>query len=98
MQCLSHTRGLRDYCLLKSYRQEKFSKEDAKLTEGMFLSLAVSSSSDDTSFLIAPCLLASAFSQVLSGLWDENEGDTSVNPRHFYNLFKEVVPYFSGYR
>lgn len=35
MQCLSHTRGLRDYCLLKLYRQEKFSKEDAKLTEGV---------------------------------------------------------------
>lgn len=36
VQCLSHTRGLRDYCLLKPYRQEKFIKEDAKLTEGMF--------------------------------------------------------------
>lgn len=35
VQCLSHTRGLRDYCLLKPYRQEKFIKEDAKLTEGM---------------------------------------------------------------
>ncbi|XP_070825089.1 ubiquitin carboxyl-terminal hydrolase 21 [Chaetodon trifascialis] len=71
VQCLSHTRGLRDYCLLKPYRQEKFSKEDAKLME--------------------------AFSQVLSGLWDENEADTVVNPRQFYNLFKEAVPYFSGY-
>ncbi|KAM3618056.1 uncharacterized protein V6R79_014556 [Siganus canaliculatus] len=70
VQCLSHTRGLRDYCLLKPYRQEKFSQEEAKLME--------------------------AFSQVLSGIWDENEGDT-VNPRQFYSIFKEAVPYFSGY-
>lgn len=34
VQCLSHTRGLRDYCLLKRYTQEKFANEDAKLTEG----------------------------------------------------------------
>lgn len=39
-----------------------------------------------------------AFSQVLSGLWDVNEGDVVVNPRQFYNIFKEAVPYFSGYR
>uniref|UniRef100_A0A3B4WC34 ubiquitinyl hydrolase 1 n=1 Tax=Seriola lalandi dorsalis TaxID=1841481 RepID=A0A3B4WC34_SERLL len=71
VQCLSHTRGLRDYCLVQSYRHEKFSKEEAKLME--------------------------AFSQVLSGLWDVNEGDTVVNPRQFYNIFKEAVPYFSGY-
>ncbi|KAF0036224.1 hypothetical protein F2P81_011536 [Scophthalmus maximus] len=71
VQCLSHTRGLRDYCLLKSHIHEKFSKEEAKLME--------------------------AFSQVLSGLWDVNDGDTVVNPRQFYNIFKEVVPYFSGY-
>ncbi|KAE8293525.1 Rho-related GTP-binding protein RhoA-C [Larimichthys crocea] len=71
VQCLSHTCGLRDYCLLKRYTQEKFSKEDAKLME--------------------------AFTQVLSGLWDENEGGRVVNPRQFYNLFKEAVPYFSGY-
>lgn len=37
VQCLSHTRGLRDYCLLKRYRQEKFANEDAKLTEGTVL-------------------------------------------------------------
>uniref|UniRef100_A0A3Q3X040 ubiquitinyl hydrolase 1 n=1 Tax=Mola mola TaxID=94237 RepID=A0A3Q3X040_MOLML len=72
VQCLSHTRGLRDYCLLKLHRQEKFTKEEAKLTE--------------------------AFSQVLLGLWNENEGDTAINPRQFYNLFKEAVPYFSGYQ
>uniref|UniRef100_A0A671URI1 ubiquitinyl hydrolase 1 n=1 Tax=Sparus aurata TaxID=8175 RepID=A0A671URI1_SPAAU len=71
VQCLSHTCGLRDYCLLKLYKKEKFSKEDAKLTE--------------------------AFSQVLLGLWNENEGETVVNPRQFYNFFKEAVPYFSGY-
>uniref|UniRef100_A0A3B3Y825 ubiquitinyl hydrolase 1 n=1 Tax=Poecilia mexicana TaxID=48701 RepID=A0A3B3Y825_9TELE len=42
VQCLSHTCVLRNYCLLKSYKHEKFSKEEA-------------------------------------------------------NVFKEVVPYFSGY-
>uniref|UniRef100_A0A3Q1JGR0 ubiquitinyl hydrolase 1 n=1 Tax=Anabas testudineus TaxID=64144 RepID=A0A3Q1JGR0_ANATE len=71
VQCLSHTHGLRDYCLLRSYRHEKFSKEEPKLME--------------------------AFAQVLSGLWDVNEGDTVVNARQFYNIFKEVVPYFTGY-
>lgn len=34
VQCLSHTRGLRDYCLLKSYKHDKFSKEEPRLTEG----------------------------------------------------------------
>uniref|UniRef100_A0A3Q3JR03 ubiquitinyl hydrolase 1 n=1 Tax=Monopterus albus TaxID=43700 RepID=A0A3Q3JR03_MONAL len=72
VQCLSHTCGLRDYCLLRSYRHEKFSKEDAKLME--------------------------AFSQVLLDLWDVSERDTAVNPRHFYNIFKEAVPHFSGYQ
>ncbi|XP_077369677.1 ubiquitin carboxyl-terminal hydrolase 21 [Festucalex cinctus] len=71
VQCLSHTRGLRDYCLLKSYRHDKFSKEEPRLTE--------------------------AFSQVLSGLWDTKEDDTVVNPRQFYNIFRDAVPYFSGY-
>ncbi|XP_034028420.1 ubiquitin carboxyl-terminal hydrolase 21-like [Thalassophryne amazonica] len=71
VQCLSHTRGLRDYCLHKSYRQERFSKEEAKLMD--------------------------AFHQVLSGLWDVNGSGTVVNPRQFYSVFKEVVPYFSGY-
>ncbi|XP_061668545.1 ubiquitin carboxyl-terminal hydrolase 21 isoform X1 [Syngnathoides biaculeatus] len=71
VQCLSHTRGLRDYCLLKSYRHDKFSKEEPRLTE--------------------------AFSQVLSGLWNTKEEDTIVNPRQFYNIFRDAVPYFSGY-
>uniref|UniRef100_A0A3B5KDC9 ubiquitinyl hydrolase 1 n=1 Tax=Takifugu rubripes TaxID=31033 RepID=A0A3B5KDC9_TAKRU len=71
VQCLSHTCGLRDYVLLKRYRQEKCAKEDAKLTE--------------------------AFSQVLTGLWEEAEAVSVVNPRQFYNVFKEAVPYFSGY-
>ncbi|XP_054644516.1 ubiquitin carboxyl-terminal hydrolase 21 [Dunckerocampus dactyliophorus] len=71
VQCLSHTRGLRDYCLLRCYRHERFSKEEARLTE--------------------------AFSQVLSGLWDAKEEDMVVNPRQFYNIFKDAVPYFSGY-
>lgn len=43
-------------------------------------------------------VLVPAFSQVLSGLWDVNEGDTVVNPRQFYSIFKEAVPHFSGYR
>ncbi|XP_053704356.1 ubiquitin carboxyl-terminal hydrolase 21 [Synchiropus splendidus] len=71
VQCLSHTGDLRDYCLLKSYRHDKFSREEAKLTE--------------------------AFSQVLSGLWRENDCGADVNPRRFYNLFREAVPHFSGY-
>ncbi|PWA28682.1 hypothetical protein CCH79_00014814 [Gambusia affinis] len=71
VQCLSHTCVLRNYCLLKSYKHEKFSKEEAKLME--------------------------SFSQVLSGLWDVREGDTVVNPRQFYSVFKAAVPYFSGY-
>ncbi|KAI4823489.1 hypothetical protein KUCAC02_012072 [Chaenocephalus aceratus] len=62
VQCLSHTRGLRDYSLLKSYRDDKFSKEETKLME--------------------------AFSQVLSGLWDVNEGDRVVNPRQFTTFLK----------
>ncbi|MED6244741.1 hypothetical protein ATANTOWER_022963 [Ataeniobius toweri] len=33
VQCLSHTRVLRNYCLLKSYKHEKFSKEEAKLMD-----------------------------------------------------------------
>ncbi|KAM9785613.1 ubiquitin carboxyl-terminal hydrolase 2 [Neosynchiropus ocellatus] len=72
VQCLSHTGDLRDYCLLKSYRHDRFSKEEAKLTE--------------------------AFSQVLSGLWSEDDCGADVNPRRFYSLFKEAVPHFSGYR
>ncbi|XP_005808731.1 ubiquitin carboxyl-terminal hydrolase 21-like [Xiphophorus maculatus] len=71
VQCLSHTCVLRNYCLLKSYKHEKFSKEEAKLME--------------------------SFSQVLSGLWDVREGDTVVNPRQFYSVFKAAVPYFNGY-
>uniref|UniRef100_A0A3P9DQF5 ubiquitinyl hydrolase 1 n=1 Tax=Maylandia zebra TaxID=106582 RepID=A0A3P9DQF5_9CICH len=71
VQCLSHTCGLRGYCLLRSYKHEKFSKEEAKLME---------------------------FSKVLSGLWDVNEGDKVVNPRQFYNVFTEAVPYFNGYQ
>lgn len=39
-----------------------------------------------------------AFSQVLTGLWDESEAESVVNPRQLYNVFKEAVPYFSGYR
>uniref|UniRef100_A0A3Q3BBU0 ubiquitinyl hydrolase 1 n=1 Tax=Kryptolebias marmoratus TaxID=37003 RepID=A0A3Q3BBU0_KRYMA len=33
VQCLSHTRVLRNYCLLKSYKHEKYSKEEAKLMD-----------------------------------------------------------------
>lgn len=56
------------------------------------------STSSCSPLVIASWLCTPAFSQLLSGLWDENEGDTAVNPRQFYNLFKEAVPYFSGYR
>nr|XP_024000702.1 ubiquitin carboxyl-terminal hydrolase 21-like [Salvelinus alpinus] len=73
VQCLSHTRGLRDYCLVKAYRQEMCSREEPHLME--------------------------AFSQVLLGLWDVNEENynTEVNPGKFYSVFKDAVPYFSGY-
>uniref|UniRef100_A0A8C6L5I8 Ubiquitin carboxyl-terminal hydrolase n=1 Tax=Nothobranchius furzeri TaxID=105023 RepID=A0A8C6L5I8_NOTFU len=71
LQCLSHTHVLRNYCLLKSYKCEKFSKDEAKLME--------------------------AFSRVLSGLWDRAKGEKVVNPHQFYSIFKETVPYFSGY-
>lgn len=101
VQCLSHTRGLRDYCLLKPYKQEKFSKDDAKLMEGRrsyHLPLILDYPTLFSRFLTFAPRSAAAFSQVLSGLWDENEGDTVVNPRQFYSLFKEAVPYFSGYR
>ncbi|XP_056157698.1 ubiquitin carboxyl-terminal hydrolase 21 [Lampris incognitus] len=40
IQCLSHTRGLRDYCLLRFYRTEKNSKEEAKLMEAFSQVLA----------------------------------------------------------
>lgn len=103
MQCLSHTRGLRDYCLLKLYQREKFPKEDAKLTDGTCVSVClcvrVRALLPVISHLTsASWFCAAAFHQVLSGLWDENQGDAAMNPQQFYSLFKEVVPYFSGYR
>lgn len=66
--------------------------------EGMFLSPAVPFSFHVMFSSFHPCLPVPAFSHVLSGLWDANEEDTVVNPRQFYNIFKEAVPYFSGYR
>lgn len=105
VQCLSHTCGLRDYCLLKSYKHEKFSKEEAKLMEGAFPLLSLLSSLCLSSCVRFSCFLLvsgflpmPAFSKVLSGLWGVNEGETVVNPRQFYNVFTEAVPYFSGYR
>ncbi|XP_010863787.1 ubiquitin carboxyl-terminal hydrolase 21 isoform X2 [Esox lucius] len=77
VQCLSHTRALRDYCLVKAYRQEMCSREDPALME--------------------------EFCQVLWGLWDVNNNNnnimssTEVNPGKFCRIFKEAVPYFSGY-
>ncbi|KAK6304042.1 hypothetical protein J4Q44_G00264960 [Coregonus suidteri] len=73
VQCLSHTRDLRDYCLVKAYRQEMCTREEPQLME--------------------------AFSQVLLGLWDVNKENhnTEVNPGKFYSIFKDAVPYFSGY-
>ncbi|XP_036386600.1 ubiquitin carboxyl-terminal hydrolase 21 [Megalops cyprinoides] len=41
--------------------------------------------------------LMNAFTQVLADLWDVNRTDAPVNPGKFYNVFKESVPYFSGY-
>ncbi|CDQ92888.1 unnamed protein product [Oncorhynchus mykiss] len=43
--------------------------------------------------------LMEAFSQVLLSLWDVNEENhnTEVNPGKFYSIFKDAVPYFSGY-
>lgn len=38
------------------------------------------------------------FSKVLAGLWECDGGETTVNPGKFYHVFKESVPYFSGYR
>uniref|UniRef100_A0A8C4ZGS2 ubiquitinyl hydrolase 1 n=1 Tax=Gadus morhua TaxID=8049 RepID=A0A8C4ZGS2_GADMO len=70
VQCLSHTPGLRDYCLLKTFRQEKSSKEEAKLMEGTL--------STHQAILTTMLLF-------------------EVNPRQFYSIFKETVPYFSGY-
>lgn len=40
VQCLSHTRGLRDYCLVRAYVQEKFSREEPKLVEAFSKVLA----------------------------------------------------------
>lgn len=113
VQCLSHTRGLRDYCLLKRYRQEKFANEDAKLTEGTVVVPALPLDLLPHRFslcftlhllilfllhFVAPYVPAPAFSQVLTGLWDENEVESAINPRQLYSVFKEAVPYFSGYR
>lgn len=104
VQCLSHTCGLRGYCLLRSYKHEKFSNEEAKLMEGAFPLLPALSSLSllpvrFSRFLLVSVFLAiPAFSKVLSGLWDVNEGDKVVNPRQFYNVFTEAVPYFNGYR
>ncbi|XP_066529105.1 ubiquitin carboxyl-terminal hydrolase 21 [Hoplias malabaricus] len=41
--------------------------------------------------------LMNEFTKVLEGLWDVNRGDSTVNPGKFYHVFKEAVPYFSGY-
>ncbi|KAJ8259166.1 hypothetical protein COCON_G00181780 [Conger conger] len=71
VQCLSHTRGLRDYCLTKTYQKEIGSSKEPKLMN--------------------------AFSQVLADLWGANRSDAPVHPGKFYNIFKESVPYFSGY-
>lgn len=38
------------------------------------------------------------FTKVLEGLWCTDEGKRSVNPDRFYRVFKEALPYFSGYR
>lgn len=102
VQCLSHTCVLRNYCLLKSYKHEKFSKEEAKLMESGFPHFLPFLCSlyflKKKSYLLFSVVLLPGFSQVLSGLWDVREGDTVVNPRQFYSVFKAAVPYFNGYR
>ncbi|XP_016373528.1 ubiquitin carboxyl-terminal hydrolase 21-like isoform X2 [Sinocyclocheilus rhinocerous] len=71
VQCLSHTHSLRNYCLMRTYLQDKHSKQEP--------------------------VLMNEFSKVLAGLWECNGGETAVNPGKFYHVFKESVPYFSGY-
>ena len=93
------------------FRQEKSSKEEAKLMEGtlstyqaILTTMLLFSSKRHSSLLDRHDLHVdrppplSAFSRVLAGLWDVDGEDTEVNPRQFYSIFKETVPYFSGYR
>ncbi|XP_026097467.1 ubiquitin carboxyl-terminal hydrolase 21 isoform X2 [Carassius auratus] len=71
VQCLSHTRSLRDYCLMRTYLQDKHSNQEP--------------------------VLMNEFTKVLAGLWECDGGETTVNPGKFYHVFKDSVPYFSGY-
>ncbi|KAK3547160.1 hypothetical protein QTP86_015625 [Hemibagrus guttatus] len=71
VQCLSHTQGLRDYCLSKTYLQDMCSSREPELMN--------------------------EFTKVLEGLWCTGEGKRTVNPDRFYRVFKEALPYFSGY-
>ncbi|KAK0142257.1 Ubiquitin carboxyl-terminal hydrolase 21 [Merluccius polli] len=65
VQCLSHTRGLRDYCLLKSYRQEKSSKEEAKLMEAFSQVLAGLWDVDGESTVVNPRQFYSTFKETV---------------------------------
>ncbi|XP_034167937.2 ubiquitin carboxyl-terminal hydrolase 21 isoform X2 [Pangasianodon hypophthalmus] len=71
VQCLSHTQGLRDYCLTKTYLQDMCSSQEPELMN--------------------------EFTKVLEGLWCTDEGKRPVNPERFYCVFKEAMPYFTGY-
>ncbi|KAF4078174.1 hypothetical protein AMELA_G00196310 [Ameiurus melas] len=71
VQCLSHTQGLRDYCLTKTYLQDMCSSQEPELMN--------------------------EFTKVLEGLWCTDEGKRTVSPEWFYHVFKEAMPYFSGY-
>uniref|UniRef100_A0A8B9HR02 ubiquitinyl hydrolase 1 n=1 Tax=Astyanax mexicanus TaxID=7994 RepID=A0A8B9HR02_ASTMX len=66
VQCLSHTRGLRDYCLTKTYQQDMCSSQEPELMNGEPI-----------------CKLI------------HNVYSNFTN--RFYRVFKEAVPYFSGY-
>ncbi|KAI5612320.1 ubiquitin carboxyl-terminal hydrolase 21 isoform X2, partial [Silurus asotus] len=71
VQCLSHTQGLRDYCLTKTYIQDMCSSQEPELMN--------------------------EFTKVLEKLWCTDEAKRTVNPERFYRVFKEAMPYFSGY-
>ncbi|XP_062872119.1 ubiquitin carboxyl-terminal hydrolase 21 [Trichomycterus rosablanca] len=71
VQCLSHTQGLRDYCLAKTYLRDMYHSQEP--------------------------VLMNEFTKVLEGLWNTDGGTITVNPDKFYCIFKEAVPFFSGY-
>ncbi|KAG7279858.1 hypothetical protein CRUP_016185 [Coryphaenoides rupestris] len=65
VQCLSHTPSLRDYCLLKLYRQEKSSKEEPKLMEAFSQVLAGLWDVDGESTVVNPRQFYSTFKETV---------------------------------